>query len=545
MTNLKLKNKFNSIFKITKQFFLFLTLFLIVLIFVFLTWLNKNFTNFNLNEILFHTLNFKKIEKNLYFLFLKNIIAPSVFITVVFWFFNKKIYNNILKDKNLILNIKKFNIKNNFKLLERKKDYVFLFKIKTKQITISIKRKTILFFLIDCYLIFFISTIFNLNKNLIKPLLEKSLSTPQKVSNNVYNFFEENYVNPQHVKLTFPKKKRNLIYIFVESLESTFFSKNLGGMEKQNLLEPITDLTTQGINFSNTEKFGGAQPIFGTNFTTAGITAQTLAIPLKIESDIIHKQKLNKNFLKNCYGLGNILKKEGYFQMFLIGSDKQFGNRDSLMKNHGNYEIFDYFKAIEEKYILKNYKKWWGFEDEKLFKIAKEKLKKLENKKQPFNLTILTTNTHFPDGFVEENRKKKFKEKYSNAIYYSCVEIKNFVEWLKKQKFYKNTTVIISGDHLSMNTTHFKKMDKSFKRTIYNVFLNSKTKPSKTKNRNFTTLDMLPSTLSSLGVKIKKNKLGLGVNLFSKEKTLAEKYGISHLNNELKKHSKLYEKLLF
>lgn len=40
------------------------------------------------------------------------------------------------------------------------------------------------------------------------------------------------------------------------------------------------------------------------------------------------------------------------------------------------------------------------------------------------------------------------------------------------------------------------------------------------------------------------NRLGLGTNLYSGEKTLAEKYGLDYLNVELLKDSKLYRKKL-
>lgn len=521
MNNLKYKNKFIILIKTFKNILLFLVLFLIILICIFLIWFKKNFSDFGLNEIIFYTINLKQIEKKFYVIFLKAILIPSIFITILFWFLNSKIYNNIIKNKKIILNIKKFSIKNNIKLLERKKDYIFIFKIFKKQLSISMKRKLILIFLINFYLIISFFFILNLTKNIIKPL---NLINKTKI--NDYDFFKENYINPKNVELNFPKKKQNLIYIFAESLESTFFSKNLDGIEKQNILDPITNISKEGINFSNTENFGGAYSVFGTNFPTAGIVAQTLAIPLNFETNIKHTKKLNNNFLKNFYGLGNILKKEGYFQMFLIGSNKEFDNLNILIKNHGNYETFK-------------------FEDEKLFEIAKEKLKKIENKKQPFNLTILTTNTNFSDKFVKKNYENKSKEKYFNNLHNSCVKINNFIEWIKKQKFYKNTTIIISGNHLNINTKYFSKINKSFKRTIYNVFLNSKIKPLKSKNRSFTTLDMLPSTLSSLGVKIKGEKLGLGVNLFSNEKTLAEKYGIPHLNDKLKEKSKFYESLFY
>ncbi len=59
--------------------------------------------------------------------------------------------------------------------------------------------------------------------------------------------------------------------------------------------------------------------------------------------------------------------------------------------------------------------------------------------------------------------------------------------------------------------------------------------------REFSTLDVFPTILASIGSKIEGNKLGLGVNLFSNEKTLVEKMGLKKLNVELEKRSKFYE----
>ena len=479
----------------------------------------------------------KITEKKIVYNFLTHALFPSVFIGLLIFYLNFKLNKKIIKNKDLVLPVQVFKIFQVFKIYERKKDYIFNISISNRNIILKINRKIILSLVIIINVFFIFSFIYSSTKI----LNFKNYKTETKVKSD---FIEINYVNPKKVKLKFPKNKQNLIYIFVESLESTFFSKKFGGNEEENLLKPITKLMKTGINFSNTEKYGGAYSVFGTTFTTAGLTAQTLALPVKMNTKIINNKHIKSSFFKKACGLGNILEKEGYSQFFLIGSDKKFGNRDTLMKNHGKYEIFDYNKAKEEKYIEKDYKKWWGFEDEKLFEIAKKKLLKIQNK-TPFNFTILTTNTHFPGGYIEENYKRKFQDEYSDAIYCSCTQIKEFVDWLEKQKFYKNTTIIISGDHLSMDKKHFLNMNKDYKRTVFNLFLNSRTKPIKSKNRVFTTFDMFPSTLASLGVEIQGDKLGLGTNLFSREKTLAEKYGISFLNKELKKNSLFYNNLVF
>ena len=63
-------------------------------------------------------------------------------------------------------------------------------------------------------------------------------------------------------------------------------------------------------------------------------------------------------------------------------------------------------------------------------------------------------------------------------------------------------------------------------------------------DRDYTQFDLYPTILSAMGYTIKGNKLALGVNLFSDEKTLLEEYGVSKLNEEIGKASNFYNKEL-
>ena len=116
-----------------------------------------------------------------------------------------------------------------------------------------------------------------------------------------------------------------------------------------------------------------------------------------------------------------------------------------------------------------------------------------------------------------------------------------FVEWLKRQPFYENTTVIITGDHLSMDNGYFQRnVDENYQRMVYNCILNSPVTPGSTKNREYCAVDLFPTTLAALGCTIEGNRLGLGTNLFSNVPTLAEKWGYARFNSELGKASDYY-----
>jgi hypothetical protein len=104
------------------------------------------------------------------------------------------------------------------------------------------------------------------------------------------------------------------------------------------------------------------------------------------------------------------------------------------------------------------------------------------------------------------------------------------------------TTVIIVGDHESMDNGYFERnVDPQYQRMLYNCFVNTAARPTYTKNRQWTAMDLFPTTLAALGCTIDGNRLGLGTNLFSNQITLCEKYGFEQFNEELSKAADYYE----
>ena len=359
------------------------------------------------------------------------------------------------------------------------------------------------------------------------------------------NFFEEVYVNPKNVELEFPKKKRNLIYIFLESMESTYSNKDNGGAYDINYIPELTEIANNNINFSNNNLIGGAHMTYAASWTTAGIIAHTAGIPVKTAFRQDDVSTYNDTVsLEGAYSLGEILNKEGYRQYIMVGSDLTFGGRRVYLKNHGNYTVFDYDTAKRDNIIDDDYYVFWGYEDKKLFSYAKKELKKIAKSDEPFNFTMLTVDTHFPDGYIDESCDIEYDDHYLSSVACSSKQLGEFVEWIKKQDFYEDTTIILAGDHLSMNTYSFEDIDSNYRRSVYNVYINSAIDTECNKNREFTTFDYYPTTLAALGVKINGEKLGLGTNLFSCKQTLTEEYGYPYVNGKLMVNSPYYNKCI-
>lgn len=360
--------------------------------------------------------------------------------------------------------------------------------------------------------------------------------------NQDLKYIENNYVTDSKAQLKFPEKKRNLIHIYLESMENSYASKDLGGYMDENLIPNLTKLSDEGVHFSNTDKsLGGPQQIYGSGWSVAGMVNMGMGIPLKIP---MNGNSYGKSgyFLPGAVGIGDILHKEGYNQTIMFGADADFGGLTTYFTTHGHYKIFDVKYARKQKLIPKDYNVWWGFEDDKLYKFAKDEITRLSKEGKPFNFTMETADTHFQDGYLSKNAPTPHKNQYANVISYSDEEAVKFIKWIQAKPFYDNTTIVITGDHRSMDKKFFKDFNPKYNRTVFNLILNPAVKPNKTTDRQYAPLDFYPTTLSAMGVEIKGHRLGLGTDLFSKEPTLIERDGFKKFDKELSIRSNYYDK---
>lgn len=350
------------------------------------------------------------------------------------------------------------------------------------------------------------------------------------------NFIEENYVNPKDVTISF-EKKQNLIFIFVESLENTLFTKTQGGNWNYEVIPELYNIAQDetSVSFQATK---GMKMLHGSSWTSASIVSNNTGVPLKV---IPNSQMYKDNLVSGSYSLGEILKENGYYNEVISSANTSFGSIDKFYKKHGDYAIIDIDSLQNYGLILEEKDKGnWGFNDNYLFKTAKERLNIISKNDKPFNLQLITVDTHFFDGFISDYSEKSFKNQYENAYATTSKLIADFVSWVEKQPFYENTTIVIIGDHLTMQSKFIN--NKMFKdRSIYCCIINSYNKNTISNNRLFTSLDTYPTVVSAIGGKIDGDKLGLGVNLFSNRKTLIEEYGIKKLDKELQKKSEFYE----
>lgn len=358
-------------------------------------------------------------------------------------------------------------------------------------------------------------------------------------------FYKTEYVNPNNNVIT---NKKNVIYIFLESMETSFASYEEGGLLKENHIPNLTKLALENKCFNgNTNKLNGITQTDGTSWTIAGILSKISGLPYNMQQPANFDNLVT--YLPNAVMLTDILHSNKYNQVFAFGSEKSFGAMDLLLETHGDIEVHDINWYKNKGYINKEYHNgFWGFEDKYLYEFAKKDLIELSTKEEPFFYGIDTIDTHFQEGFIcSECQENHPNQRFFDVLECADRQIGQFINWLKQQSFYDNTLIVISGDHLFMSTTlnlfedeyennirivdevEEKHRTKESKRKVYCCFINSKNTNT---YHNYNSYDIYATILDELDVPLQNNKAGFGVNLNSNNQSINEKYSFKFVNEK-------------
>ncbi len=359
------------------------------------------------------------------------------------------------------------------------------------------------------------------------------------------DFIESVYVDPKEVSIKFPEQKRNLIYIYLESMEVSFSDEKDGGAFEENYIPNLTKLSKENENFSgNDDKLNGGVALPGTNWTTGALFAQTSGIPLDIP---VNEDSISdpEQFFPTIRTMGDILKDEGYTNIVELGTEAGFGGQGAYYIKHGDYEIHDVGYAKSQGYIPEDYKAFWGYEDEKIFEFAKKEITELAKESNPFNYTLFTMDTHCQDGYICRLCDDKYGDnQYANVIACSDRQVSEFIKWIQEQDFYDNTTVVVTGDHPTMDADFLQDVSGDYQRKTYTSIINSAVTPQLDTCREFATIDLFPTILAALGAEMSSDRLGCGTNLYGTQQTILEEYGTDYCKSEFSLGSPFVESLV-
>ncbi|MCC6495109.1 MAG: sulfatase-like hydrolase/transferase [Propionibacteriaceae bacterium] len=254
--------------------------------------------------------------------------------------------------------------------------------------------------------------------------------------------FAASYLPPAVTSI--PARPLNLITIHLESVEATFADEAVFG---ENLLAGL-DRATQGW-----ADYPGLQQDPGGGWTMAGLVGTQCGIPLKSPSLALGLSPNQagqgvRHYLPGATCLGDLLAANGYLNAFVGGADADFGGKSTYLSDHGyriDQGLADWVAGGEDPANLSS----WGLSDARLFVHARDTVRQLRATGKPYNLTLLTLDTHEPPAtFVACPAGDG--SAMARALRCSLQAVAGFLADLKADGSLDDTVVVLTSDHLKM-----------------------------------------------------------------------------------------------
>ncbi|MGP9724596.1 LTA synthase family protein [Corynebacterium sp. AOP40-9SA-29] len=339
-----------------------------------------------------------------------------------------------------------------------------------------------------------------------------------KAVNSEYTI-DQYYTAPQ---VESAEGKRNLVTIYLESGEETLSDTTL--FEKDPYI-PLKDATSQDDGWQSVDDF---QQYEGGGWTMSGLASTQCGIPLKGNGIVTGKSGLNSlggdlgDYLGGLTCSGDIFADEGYKNVFMGGANGSFAAKDQFLSDHGYDELYDlnYWRAQGEP--DNQFRDDWGLSDNRLMANAKDKVDELhaesEETGQPFNLSMLTVDTHEPV-HIYDYCNVDTEEELISAYQCSMEQVAGFVDHMEAQGYLDDTAVVIMGDHLKhmgSSNAFGDELGDNPNRTIFNrVWVPGDDKFTSTMRNGVDQVNMMPTILEAAGIRLQGREAGLGVSAFS------------------------------
>ncbi|MGY0407070.1 MAG: LTA synthase family protein [Polaribacter sp.] len=272
--------------------------------------------------------------------------------------------------------------------------------------------------------------------------------------------------------------KPNIILIVWESLTAKVVGA-VGG--EPHVTENLNRLSKEGILFTNFYANGDR--------TDKGIPAILSGYYPQPTESIMKMPNKTRSLPMLPQKLINL----GYKTTFYYGGDLNFGNMNTYLRNAGIRHFVD-----GDNFDKKDWNSKWGAYDDVFMKrLAKD----LHGKqKEPFFKIALTLSSHEPYEIKGDYKFGKDTEvnKFRSAHAYTDSSVGAFIEDAKKQPWYKNTLIIILGDHGHHFPKHTGAFNSPKKFRIPMVWLGGALRKTGIKIDNIASQVDIPFTLLSL-----------------------------------------------
>lgn len=307
-------------------------------------------------------------------------------------------------------------------------------------------------------------------------------------------------------------EKKNLILIYLESIEDTFSDDQ---RFETNMLESVQN-STDGWS-----ALDGLQQVLGGGWTMSGIVSTQCGIPLRAPIGLEGGDETGQvatttaGYLPNATCLGDVLAANGYTNVFLGGADSSFASKRTFLTGHGYDEVkdLDTWRTLGESEMRED----WGLSDNRLLERAKEEVLTLHQGEAPFNLTVLTLDSHDAP-YLYDNCPLFTDVLMTSVITCSMEAVADFVDFLGANGVLEDTAVVLMGDHLKLvseQNSFWDELGGLEDRTIFSRVWDPSGSP--TFRSNVDQLSVYPTVLDLLDIPMVDQRAGLGVSAFATE----------------------------
>lgn len=347
--------------------------------------------------------------------------------------------------------------------------------------------------------------------------------------------YEECFDMPDRSRVKAPQKGKNLIFVWLESMETTYADGGNGGFQEENLIPRLMDLSDRNLRFAGqTNPLSGLESIDYSRWTFGALFSALSGAPCAYH--IRRNTAWNGGIAPEAVFLTDILNESGYRTEYICGSDASFAGTASALTQHGVQTIYDLNTAYENGEVPQGYFEGWGIEDGKLYEIVKKELTRLSSGDAPFMLMFSTIDTHYPTGYLCADCPDTYENPTANIVSCADRQASEFIAWCGEQPFFEDTVIVLLGDHPRMDAELVEGVPYG-DRKLYNCFINVSAAPGAEKDRVYTMLDIAPTLLTAMGFTMDGGRFGFGTDLASGKPTLPEELGYEYFRAELSKTS--------
>ncbi len=300
--------------------------------------------------------------------------------------------------------------------------------------------------------------------------------------------------------------KKNLVFIYAESLEANFFDHRI----VKGQLNALGELQKSSIVFNTMMQTSY------TGWTIAGMVASLCGLPLQMPLDSSSNNfNLSADFMPKTECISDILKNEGYALSFLGGANLNFAGKKAFLQTHSFDTVIgkNVFKTVypENKYDYNQ----WGLRDRRLFEYALDDYLELAARPDPFAMFLLTLDTHapgFPDPACTVRYSAIKDNRMLDAVYCGSQLITKFIEKIRQSPDSSNTVIVIMSDHLAHKNPADYLLKKTQRKLMF--MINLPAGENLSIDHVGTHYDIGPTVLSTIGFE-NCDAFGFGQNMLS------------------------------